>query len=71
MWIARDRNGQLFAYADCPIKNEEKGFFTTSSEMFRLNQVRYPEVTWEDSPIHLVSKQEQKNGSNKTKSRKR
>ena len=70
MWIARDRNGQLFAYADCPIKNEEKGFFTTSSEMFRLKQTRYPEVTWEDSPIHLVPKQEQKNGSNKTKGRK-
>ena len=71
MWIARDKNGELFAYADCPLKNEEKGFFTTSTEMFRLKQQRYPEVTWENSPIHLVQKEEKKNGSNKTKSRKR
>lgn len=49
-------------------KNERKGFFTTSTEMFRLNKRRYSEVTWENSPIHLVQKEENKNGSNKTKS---
>lgn len=71
MWIARDRDGGLFAYADCPIKKEEKGVFMSSGEMFRLKKCRYPEVTWENSPIHLVPKEENKNGSNKTKGRKR
>lgn len=70
MWIARDKSGQLFAYADCPIRKEEKGVFMTSTEMFRLNKSRYSEVTWENSPIHLVPKQEE-DGKNKTKSRKR
>ena len=60
MWIARDKNDDLFA---CNIKPIRKGeIFTVSLETWeeidfenwlRLDPDEFPEVTWENSPVEI------------------
>ncbi len=60
MWIARDKNNDLFA---CNIKPIRKGeIFTVSLETWeeidfenwlRLDPDEFPEVTWENSPVEI------------------
>lgn len=63
MWIARDKNGGLFAYANRPdrICDSYFGVITnigTRGAEFYLDKDQYPEVTWENSPKELVVKEE-------------
>ena len=60
MWIARDKNDDLFACNIEPIRKGE--IFTvnleTSSELdyrnwLRLDPNEFPEVTWENSPVAI------------------
>ena len=70
MWIARDKNGELYVYKHKPIRDEELGSFYAEkiSEVFDrvwddLDHLRdgfFPEVTWENSPKELVVKEEGK-----------
>lgn len=60
MWIARDKNGELYAYTTKPIRYGE--YFGASTdwsildEELWLDKESYPEVTWENSPKELVVK---------------
>lgn len=62
MWIARDRNGSLYAYNRKPVRFEDYfGCLTewgTWDEELGLDKNDYPEVTWENSPKELVVKEE-------------
>ena len=55
MWIARDRDGCLFAYKEKPTRRELLGIFY-SENLAPLPSDLYPEVTWENSPKELVVK---------------
>lgn len=52
MWIARDKNNQLFAFTEKPVRNEYDLVFD-EDDCLELNSSEYPEVTWENSPIEI------------------
>lgn len=49
-WIARDKNGNLFIYKDCPNRCKLSGHFRTIGEYFHISCHLFPEVTFENSP---------------------
>ena len=52
LWLARDKNGFLFAYEDkptrCDNQREWLGRFLTS-----MKNSYFPNLTWEDEPIEV------------------
>ena len=60
MWIARDRNGELYIYTDKPTKNDKYGYFYDEDDgnFDHIWDGFFPEVTWENSPKELVVKEE-------------
>ena len=62
MWIARDKDGELYAYASRPVRFKE--YFGCPTDWrtwdggFLLDKDQYPEVTWENSPKELVVKED-------------
>lgn len=59
MWIARDKDGDLFIYDKKPWKNEYIEMWECASDTcyppIRLDKRSYPEVRWEDEePCELV-----------------
>ena len=52
LWVARDKNGFLFAYEDkpkrCDIRKEWFGRFLSS-----MKNSYFPNLTWEDEPIEV------------------
>jgi len=56
-WIARDKDGQLYQFTHKPEANEKGNFYTLPTEeitdMKKLDNSLYPEVTYENSPIKL------------------
>ena len=52
LWVARDKNGFLFAYEDkptrCDIRKEWIGCFFSS-----MKNSYFPELKWEDEPIEV------------------
>ena len=52
LWVARDKNGFLFAYEDkptrCDIRKEWFGRFLSS-----MKNSYFPELKWEDEPIEV------------------
>ena len=52
LWVARDKNGFLFAYegkpARCDIRKEWFGRFLSS-----MKNSYFPNLTWEDEPIEV------------------
>lgn len=55
MWIARNRDGSLYVYEAEPQRQEKS--FAFGGERLRLSAMEYLDVTWENSPIELVTKQ--------------
>lgn len=55
VWIARDDSGQLWAYIEKPYK--DGGIFMPQvlGDCWQLPYYKYPEVTFENSPIQLVT----------------
>jgi len=57
MWIARDKNQELWVYKDKPVRGwegfEEEGYCPDS---FMIPQDLFPEVTWENSPVEVELK---------------
>ena len=51
-WVARDKNGFLFAYKDkpkrCDNQKEWLGWF-----LFSMKNSYFPELKWEDEPIEV------------------
>ena len=52
LWVARDKNGFLFAYGDkttrCDNQKEWIGRFSNS-----MKNSYFPEIKWEDEPIEI------------------
>lgn len=58
MWIARDRNGDLYLYEEKPLKGTEAWGITLYLYRSRINRHFFPEVKWEDDePRELVLKE--------------
>lgn len=59
MWIARDKNGELWLHKEKPIKKTDWRWYSTGDiELVSLvNKSIFPEVKWEDEePRELVLK---------------
>ena len=56
IWIARDKNGELFLYWEKPTRR--KTIFGTPGAFgaIRLDSILYSEVTWENSPVKMELK---------------
>ena len=52
LWVARDKNGFLFAYEDKPTRSKNQkewiGRFSNS-----MKNSYFPELKWEDEPIEI------------------
>ena len=55
MYIARDKNGNLFLHRDRPHLFRLCGVWD-SDDYFRLDKVDFPEVTFENSPMEVELK---------------
>ena len=54
MWIARDRNGELYAYSVKPVKDKIDGIFTQVRKgSIELDFNEFKDVTWENSPREI------------------
>lgn len=49
LWIARDFEGDIYAYGRKPDKHD-KVFHSDTNECIKLNIYSFPEVTYENSP---------------------
>lgn len=63
IWVARDKDGSLFATNEKPIKDTELGMWkienATPDTYGCFPDGWFPEVTWEDEPIELVIKEKE------------
>ena len=64
VWIARDKDGKLFAYSERPKKNVIYRWVDMGLNSFELDCTRFPSVKWEDDEpteayITLAETQEQ------------
>lgn len=63
LWIARDKNGELYIYCNKPeLDKIAKIFYATSDDVdpCQIDEVFYPEVTYENSPKKLLVNIERK-----------
>ena len=57
MWIARDKCGGIYLYKDKPSLWEDgRTFDTESSDIIKLSDYSFPEVTFENSPMEIELK---------------
>lgn len=57
MWIARDQCGSIYLYKDNPSLEEDgRTFDTESSDIIKLSDYSFPEVTFENSPMEIELK---------------
>lgn len=52
VWIARDKNGELYLYKSKPwrCKEDTNGHFDCDEILLPIDEDMYPEITWENSP---------------------
>ena len=52
VWIARDKNGELYLYKSEPwrCKEDKNGHFDCDEMLLPMDEDMYPEITWENSP---------------------
>jgi frataxin-like iron-binding protein CyaY len=54
VWIARDKNGELYLYKSEPwrCKEDKNGHFDCDADemLLPMDEDMYPEITWENSP---------------------
>lgn len=55
VWIARDMSGSLWIYSDKPVQDATLFFPQIGAELWKIPSDMYPEVTFENSPIELVT----------------
>lgn len=54
MWVARDKDGELYLYSLKPIKGDKHFVCNTfNSEYMQLDSDILSEVTWENSPVEI------------------
>lgn len=52
-WIARDKNGFLFAYEDKPKRCDNKKEWFAGKFLSSMENSFFPDLTWEDEPIEV------------------
>ena len=59
IWIARDKDGDLFAFLSEPTRYEETGEWAAAGERnaSMLLDSWFPELTWDDEPLEFVPKE--------------
>lgn len=55
LWIARDKHGGLYLHAEKPQRVEDGGYFRSINAM-KLPILKFPSVTWENSPQQVELK---------------
>ena len=57
MWIARDKDGELYLFMSKPYRNKTTFFSeNTYADFCKLPEGSYPEVTWKNSPKRVEVK---------------
>ena len=70
IWIAREKDGLLYAYKSKPFFDKDKGEWCSYVEgclsryAYRLSEDWFPDLTFENSPVELVIKEIRKSCSN-------
>lgn len=59
IWLARDKNGELWGYYDKPIRGEEIFKCSGKAMEFSVIDKLFPEITWENSPIEFIQNKEE------------
>lgn len=66
MYVARDKDGDLYLYKEKPVKNDNWKSWQSESDnhhdYIKMHPVLLPEVKWEDeepTEVELVKKEEQ------------
>jgi len=53
VWIARDRDGELYLYNEEPERKELSGEFLPPKGVMLIDKNSHPEITWENSPQQI------------------
>mgnify|MGYP001574185841 CR=1 FL=1 len=55
MWVARDKDGELFLYTKKPYRYAFSGMFvnTVSGKNIRINDTLFPNLKWENKPLEV------------------
>lgn len=56
-WIARDKNGWLFAYEDKPERCDNEKIWFSLKFFFSMENSLFPDLKWEDEPIEVEIRQ--------------
>lgn len=52
-WLARDKDGNLFAYNDKPKRCDNQREWFSEKFLFSMENSFFPELKWEDEPLEL------------------
>lgn len=56
MWLARDKNKELYIYKTKPIKISDKYFISKEGDKRYVDKGPFSEVTFENSPVEIELK---------------
>ena len=52
-WMARDKDGNLFAYKDKPTRGDNRKEWFAEKFLSSMENSFFPDLTWEDEPIKV------------------
>lgn len=52
-WVARDKDGNLFAYNDKPTRCDNQREWFAEKFLFSMENSYFPNLTWEDEPLEV------------------
>lgn len=52
-WVARDKDGNIFAYNDKPTRCDNQREWFSAKFLFSIENSFFPELTWKDEPIEV------------------
>lgn len=53
-WVARDKDGNLFAYNDKPTRCDNQREWFAVKFLFSMENSFFPELKWEDEPLEVM-----------------
>ena len=54
LWVARDKNGFLFAYEDKPKRCDNQKEWFAGKFLFSIENSFFPNLKWEDEPLEVM-----------------
>ena len=54
LWVARDKDGNLFAYNDKPTRCDNQCEWFAEKFLFSMENSFFPELKWEDEPLEVM-----------------